>query len=268
MRPLANAADAQEGALMATMTEMVARFQNIHLGRAPTTAETAILQGVAASTDSAQNTAIVNTADVDTSVALQAYQFFTGATPSQAGFAFLTNSPTNGSDLNDAYYRQFNIENRYINFAANLGIQGEGAAAFQAAFASLTFAQAVSLAYGKIIGYNYAQALGVNPELAVADISGRIGYFQAVAQAGLPTANQDLATKAAMVGYIMAEGIKADVGAYAAGSNAFMTDLLDGTAQFNVNLVGIYSPMTPTGAPNTPVPTPPPSDPTYDFYSY
>jgi hypothetical protein len=245
---------------------MMVKFQNIHLGRSPTAAETAVLQGVAGASESAQNTAIINTADMDTSVALQAYQFFTGGTPSAAGFAFLTNSPTNGSDLNDAYYSQFNIENRYINFAANLGIQGEGAAAFQAAVGGLTFAQAVSLAYGKIIGYNYASALGLNADAAVADIAGRIGYFQAVAAAGLPGANQDLATKAAMVGYIMAEGIKADIGAYAAGSNAFMADLLDGSAQFAVNLVGVYSPMTPTGAPN--IPTPPPPEPGYDYYSY
>ena len=254
---------------------IMTEFSNIHLGRSPTTAEQTALTAAAALTGAAQNKAIVDTADMDTSVAVQAYQYFTGATPSQAGLAFLTNSTTNASDLNDAYYSQFNIENRYINFAANLGISGEGAAAFQQTFGALTFAQAVELAYGRIIGFNYATQAGINAPAAVTDIAGRIAYFQGVAHAGLPLANQDLATKAAMVGYIMAEGIKADVGAYATASNAFMADLLDGSAQFNVNLIGVYAPTAPTGAPVTgggpvvgnPTPTPTPTDP-YDPYGY
>ncbi|MEO6339381.1 MAG: CHRD domain-containing protein, partial [Caulobacteraceae bacterium] len=224
-------------------------FSNIHLGRAPTTAEQTALLTASALATAAQNKAIVDTADVDTAVAMQSYQYFTGLTPSQAGSAFLTNSATNANDLNDPYYAQFNIENRYINFAANLGIFGEGAAAFQATFGALTFAQSVSLAYGRIIGFNYAATAGINATAAVADITGRLAYFQGVAHDGLPANVQDIGTKAAMIGYILAEGIKADVGAYATASNAFMADLLDGSAQFNVNLIGVYAPIAPTGAP-------------------
>ena len=244
---------------------MLAKFKNIHLGRDPTSAEATTLLNAVGQSLAVQNTAIVNTGDVDTSVALQAYQFFTGATPSQAGLAFLTNSSTNPNDINDPYYAKFNIENRYINFAANLGIAGAGAAAFQATYGGLSFGDAVALAYGKIIGYNYAQAIGLNATAAVADITARIAYFQAVAHDGLAQANQDLATKAAVIGYIMAEGIKADVGAYATASNAFTTDFLDGTAQFNVDLVGVYAPIAPTGAPGGGGPVMPPP---YDPYGY
>jgi len=228
---------------------ILTEFSNIHMGRAPTAAETTALLAASNLTGAAQNKAIIDTADADTAVAIQSYQYFTGLTPSQAGTAFLTNSATNANDLNDPYYSKFNIENRYINFAANLGIFGDGAAAFQATFAPLTFGQAVSLAYGRIIGFNYAQQAGIDPNAAIADITGRLAYFQGVAHDGLPANVQDIGTKAAMVGYIMAEGIKADVGAYATASNAFMADLLDGTAQFNVNLIGVYAPTAPTGAP-------------------
>ena len=229
-----------------------AEFSAIHAGRAPTAAEQATLNGIGqklasdAFTQGQANKAIVDTADADTAVAVQAYQYFTGKSPSLAGLAFLTNSASNPSDLNDAYYAQFNIENRYINFAANLGVLGEGAPGFAAAFGSLTFAQAVQRAYGQVIGFNYAQAAGINAQAAVADIAGRIAYFQGVADAGLPAANRDLGTKAAMVGYLMAEGIKADIGAYATASNAFLTDLLDGTARDNVDLIGVYAPMPPS----------------------
>ncbi len=248
---------------------ILTEFSNIHLGRAPSATEQTALLAASNLAGAAQTKAIVDTADIDTAVAVQSYQYFTGATPSQAGDAFLTNSATNANDLNDPYYAQFNIENRYINFAANLGIFGDGAAAFQATFSALTFAQSVQLAYGRIIGFNYATAAGIDPNAAVADITGRLAYFQGVAHDGLPANVQDIGTKAAMVGYILAEGIKADVGAYATASNAFTADLLDGSAQFNVNLIGVYAPMAPTGAPaaggggdtGTVTPPPPPTDP-------
>jgi hypothetical protein len=236
---------------------LVTEFSNIHMGRAPNAAESAILSGLTGQSVAAQNKAIIDTADTDTSVAVQTYQYFTGLTPSAAGLTFLTNSTTNANDLNDPYYSQFNIENRYINFSANLGIFGDGATAFAQTFGSLTFGQAVQLAYGRIIGFNYAQQAGIDPAAAVNDITGRIAYFQDVAHAGLPAANFDLGVKAAMVGYIMAEGIKADVGAYATASDAFMTDLLDGSAQFNVNLIGVYAPTAPTGAPSAAPPVTP-----------
>ena len=49
----------------------------------------------------------------------------------------------------------------------------------------------------------------------------------------------DLGTKAAMVGWLLAEAVKADVGAYARANDAFLTDLSDG-ADYQVNLIGLY----------------------------
>jgi serralysin len=194
----------------------------------------------------AQDRGVVDTANGDTAVAEQMYYYFTGKTPTVAGLAFLTNSNLNASDLNDLYYAKFSMENRYINFAANLGVAGAGATYFTGAFGTLTFAQAVEKAYGQIIGFNYAQAAGISATAAIADITGRLAYFQTVSRDGLSGFNQDLGAKAAMVGYIMSEGIKADVGAYATASNAFTLDMFDGTAQHNVDLVGVYAALRPT----------------------
>jgi serralysin len=48
-----------------------------------------------------------------------------------------------------------------------------------------------------------------------------------------------LGTKAAMVGWLLAEAEKADLGSYARSNAAFLTDLADG-ANFGVNLIGVY----------------------------
>ena len=69
---------------------------------------------------------VLNSADNSTALAALSYQFFTGKSPTKEGLAYLTNSPDNPNDLNDPYYGKFNTENRYINFAANLGVAGEG----------------------------------------------------------------------------------------------------------------------------------------------
>ena len=100
-------------------------------------------------------------------------------------------SPTgpNGNNLNSAYYQSFNLENRYINFAVNLGKLGEGKIQFEAAY-----------------GGDGATGIG---------------------------------TKAAMVGWLLAEAVKADTGMYARANDAFLIDLADG-ANFAVDLVGLY----------------------------
>src|SRR5690606_38851708 len=97
--------------------------------------------------------AIVARADQTTAVAAMSYQFFLGEAPSKGGFDYLV-SPTgpNPNNLNSAYYQSFNIENRYINFAVNLGKVGEGAAAFQADYGGLTLSAATARAYADIFG--------------------------------------------------------------------------------------------------------------------
>ena len=64
---------------------------------------------------------------------------------------------------------------------------------------------------------------------------GRDAYF---AGYGLDGPN-GIGTKAAAVGWLLAEAAKGDIGAYAKANAAFLMDLADG-ANFAVDLVGVY----------------------------
>ncbi len=215
-------------------------------------------------TDEQTRAAVVNTGDGDTAVAALSYQFFTGSAPSAAGMQYLVNSNLNSTDLSDAYYSRFSSDNRYINFAINLGVMGAGAATFSTTYGSLTFAAAVAAAYDTVIGPQYVESQRLNAFAAKGDIVSRLAYFTAVARASLPAnataAQLDLGIKAAMVGYLMSEAMKADVGVYASAMNNFSNAIIDGRATYGGSLTAYASPassLTPVGgtsptAPGTP----------------
>lgn len=161
-------------------------------------------------------------------VATLNYQFFTGKIPSEAGVDYLV-SPLGGNanHLNSDYYFGFNPTNRYINFAVNLGRDGEGRASFEAKYGSLSLFEATRNAYSEIFGSPPSDAK-VSALLA----DGRENYFKAYG-------GDALGTKAAMVGWLLAEGERSDTGSYAKSNDAFLTDLADG-AEFSVDLIGVY----------------------------
>lgn len=165
------------------------------------------------------------------SVALMAYQFFTGKIPSEAGIEYLV-SPDgpNPNNLNSAYYEKFNLENRYINFSVNLGKLGEGAAKFAADYGALSLADATKKAYATIFGVTPTDA-----KVGLLLGGGRDAYFDSYGKDGL----NGLGTKAAMVGWLLAEAEKANIGTYALSNAAFLTDLADG-ATFAVDMIGVY----------------------------
>jgi hypothetical protein len=240
-----------------TAAQLITFYTNIHAGLTPNAANTALLNAYAAQnnagtlSDAATLQAVIDTADADSAVAISAYNFFTGTAPSAAGLAFLVNSTTNTTDLNDAYYTNFNITNRYINFAANLGTgAGAGATTFSNTYGALTFTAAVDLAYETIIGSNNATAAGVNPTAGKAFIASQLPYFTALANQNFPTATaaqKDLIIKAEMVGYIMAEAMKANIGTYANATASLLADLApDNTANLGVELLGAYAAGTVT----------------------
>ncbi len=164
-----------------------------------------------------------------TSVATMAYQFFTGKIPGQAGIDYLV-SPTgpNANNLNSAYYQSFNLENRYINFAVNLGKLGEGKDAFAATYGALSLFDATREAYKTIFG-------GAPTDDKIhALIDSRTDYF---ASYGGDGAN-GIGTKAAMVGWLLAEAEKADIGVMAKSNDVWLSHLAqDATPQFAVNLL-------------------------------
>lgn len=173
-----------------------------------------------------------------TSVANLSYNFFTGLTPTSGGLDYLV-SPIgdNPNNLNSAYYQSFNLENRYINFAVNLGKLGEGAARFNAMYGSLTLEQSVVKAYKEIFGIDKA---GIEGILTV-DVGGqtRAQYFASYGKDGLT----GLGTKAAMVGWLLGEAAKAPgTGTYNRAEANFLMDLgPDGVAAFHTNIVPTYA---------------------------
>ncbi|MDG2520892.1 hypothetical protein P7B02_04990 [Caulobacter segnis] len=186
---------------------------------------------------------IIDFADGTTSVAILTYQFFTGQIPSAKGLDYLVNTSDelNPFDLTDSYYANFNLENRYINFSAALGLAGESAKSFALSYGDMTFAQAARSIYDQVIGIQEARALGVDTDAAIANIVGRKAYFDELAATRINNTNVDLGAKAALVGYILAEAVKADVGKYANSLENFYYDLADGQAQFKVGLVAAYN---------------------------
>ncbi len=243
-----------------TASQLGQFYNNLTFGNPPSAATTAVFNNAASAnaagaiTD-AQAFAAVNymlagvRSTVD--VAVSTYALFTGATPTQAGVNYLINNP--GTGYNTAYYNGvggsaaapgpggFNAENRYYNAAINLAATSgaAGNAAFVATYGSLSLAQTVSTAYNQIIGVSSVGATAA--AAAIASISSSLPYFQALAAQRVVSGNSvDLATKAIIVGYILEEGIKADVGAYAKALDGFNFALANGAAVFNTNLLTTY----------------------------
>lgn len=217
-------------------TSLASVFANILRQVAPSGAslalETDLERQIAAGTvtNAQAITQIVNAAEASTSVATLTYQFFTGRIPSQAGIDYLV-SPTgpNPNNLNSAYYQSFNIENRYINFAVNLGKLGDGKDGFAAAYGGKSLLDTVKSAYATIFGSTPSDTK------VHALVDSRADYFATYGQDGLT----GIGTKAAAVGWLLAEAAKADLGMYSKANDAFLSDLADG-ATFAVDIVGVY----------------------------
>lgn len=227
-----------------TAAQLTQYYTNVNQGVAPDAALTLLFQAYAQQnaagvlSDQATLAKALNSTQTQatTDVAVATYNFFTGSAPSQAGLAYLVNSTANTTDLNDATYAAFNQENRYYNFAVNLAVAGAGATAFAASYGTLTLAQTIQVAYEKIIG----SANVTNASAAIADITSRIPFFQQVAAQRAGGLNQDIATKAVIVGYILNEGIKADVGTYAKAIDGFNAALANNTAIYGTDVTVTY----------------------------
>lgn len=218
-------------------TQVATPIQNMLRGSATSTANLPV--AVQLTTSFAQGTLdaagivqkIIKISDATTTVATLSYQFFTGKIPSLGGIDYLVSgSGPNPNNLNSAYYQSFNLENRYINFAVNLGRDGEGKVAFAAKYGTLSLFEATREAYKTIFGGT------PNDEKVHALIDSRVDYFASYGGDGAG----GIGTKAAMVGWLLAEAAKADVGMYARSSDAFLNDLADG-ATFAIDLIGVYS---------------------------
>ncbi len=182
-------------------------------------------------------------------VAVSAYQFFTGSAPTNAGIAYLRGDTGagNANGLNSAYYQQFNEENRYYNFAINLASAGgAGNATFVANYGTLSFTATVTAAYETIVGSGTVGS--AQAQAAIADIISRQAFFTQIAQqraGGVDAggaAGQNIALKAIVVGYILEEANKADVGTYARAIDQFEASTAAGNQISGANLLTTYTP--------------------------
>ena len=209
---------------------------------------TSLARGVDAGTTTlpAATSAVARLAINTTDVALLSYQFFTGTTPYQSGLDYLV-SPTGGNanNLNSNYYQSFNAEDRFIDFAVNLGKNGEGSARFTAAYGSLSLSDTATQAYTTIFGFtpSASQVSAFLNDQVANGLGGTETRAQYFAYYGLDGLN-GIGAKAALVGWLLSQAAQADVGTYAKAADGFLADLApDGLARFHVDLVQAYGPQ-------------------------
>jgi serralysin len=228
-----------------TDNDLIAQAFTRVLSSAPSAADTAFIaaeqsQHAAGETLAAVYADVAARAAGTTAVAVLSYEFFTGVTPSKVGLDYLVDSAgANPNNLNSAYYQSFSTENRFINFAVNLGKLGDGAAAFTAAYGALSLADATSKAYATIFGATPTAdkvAAILNAPSILPGETTRADYFAYYGQDGA----SGIGTKAAMVGYLLAQAVSSDLGTYAKSDDAYLAALGAGTVQ-HVDLVGAYA---------------------------
>ena len=151
--------------------------------------------------------------------------------------------------MNDAYFQHFNTDNRYINFAVNLGTGvGAGAAAFNAAYGALSLTDAATKAYTAVFGT--APVAGKIDAILNAQVSNGLGGTETRAQYFSDVSGEtSIAQKAAVVGFFLSDSLK-EGGTYASADMHFLQDLAHGTAAYNVDLLVAYGPsLTTVGTP-------------------
>lgn len=185
-------------------------------------------------------TTVEQMAVATTTVSTLSYEFFTGKTPTAAGYQFLIESPNNPNNLDSPYYALFNIQNRFINFAVNLGKFGAGMVPFNDTYGADTLAQAATSAYTEIFGF--APAAGkidtiLNSMVTFNGVTEtRAQYFAGYGGDG----PNGIGTKAAMVGWLMEAAVQSDLGSYAHAADAFLHDLALGNAAFHIDVLTAY----------------------------
>jgi len=156
------------------------------------------------------------------SLATLTYEVFTGKAPTGAGMDYLVAPDgANSNNLNSAYYQSFSLENRYINFAANLGKVGEGATGLAAKYGGESLFDASRDAYQTIFSSAAADAkvhLLFNPTFQVGGGAlSREDFFAYYGQDGA----EGICPRTAILGWLLCEAAKAPVGVYAQSTDAF-----------------------------------------------
>ncbi|MEO6340684.1 MAG: hypothetical protein ABIO39_11630, partial [Caulobacteraceae bacterium] len=228
-----------------TAVQLTSLFTTANQGAGPTTAQTTQINAIAALnlTDAQAQAQVGALLQGTVAVAALTYAYFGNTLPSAAGLDFLVSSDANATDLNDAYYVQFNQENRFLNFALNLtrGATAPYNGPFSAAFANLSYTDTISAAYEQIVGSSVAIATGHDPVAAKAFFLGSLSFYQQVVteRGGLAPTDPafTLAVKAAIIGSIINESVKAGFGLYSDAYGRMIVQLEAG------NTAGLGGPL-------------------------
>lgn len=87
-------------------------------------------------------------------MATLAYQIFTNKVPTAARFDFLVGAHGGNPDnLNFGYHAHFHGDSRYMNFAANFGLAGEGAPELHDHYGDMSLQDATKAIYLEIFGF-------------------------------------------------------------------------------------------------------------------
>lgn len=189
---------------------------------------------------------VLDSARATTEVAALSYGFFADLTLGTAGLDYLVSAGgPNPNNLNSAYYQSFNIENRYINFAVNLVKHGEAKQTFLERYgAEATIHETLRKAWQALFGED--KPLGEIVDLLSDEVpDGRGGlytrgeYFVELGGDG----GNGLGTRAAAVGWLLAEAAKAGAGPYVSAVDAFLADLaFDGRTTSVEVFLSLYGP--------------------------
>lgn len=176
------------------------------------------------------------------SVVASTYQFFTDKVPFDSGIVSLIDPAVNENALGSDYYKSFNIENQFINFASNLAVSGEGQSFFDSQYSGLSLREAVEKAYSVIVGN--ANAPDGNLAGALDFFMNAEAYFQQVAQErGVVRDGVDLAeaTNIVMIGSMLNEATKWGGGIYGEAIELLVADVADDgqTSYFGQDLFGL-----------------------------
>ncbi len=189
---------------------------------------------------------IQDSAKATTEVAVMSYGFLGDLTLGSAGLDYLVSANGgNPNNLNSVYYAQFSLENRFINFAVNLVKHGEAKDDFiQEYGATGTSYATFQKAYLKLFGV--AKSMDDIVDILSDDIpNGRGGAYtrgEYFAELGGDGGN-GLGTRAAMVGWLMAEAVKSGKGPYVEAMKAYLADVgLDGKASALNVFLSVYGP--------------------------
>lgn len=163
-----------------------------------------------------------------TELAVFSYGFLADLTLGTAGLDYLVSgSGGNPNHLNSAYYQGMSLENRYINFAVNLVKHGEARQTFLAKYGDTSVFETARRAWIELFGVE-KPLVDIVELLSDMVPDGRGGTYtrgEYFVQLGGNDGGNGIGTRAAVVGWLMAEAAKAGAGPYVAAVDSYIADL-------------------------------------------